>query len=121
MKSLGRAAAVLLFGVLVETGAIVAAQEPGRTIEIHAKRFSFSPAEITLKKGETVKLVITSDDVTHSLVIPDLHVNELVTKGQPAEVTLTPDKVGDFQGRCGHFCGNGHGNMKFIAHVKANR
>lgn len=56
MKSLGRAAAVLLFGVLVETGAIVAAQEPGRTIEIHAKRFSFSPAEITLKKGETVKL-----------------------------------------------------------------
>jgi|ERR1700733_13753779 len=121
MKLLGMAAAFLAFGVFVETAAVVVAQGSARTIEIHAKRFSFSPGEITRKKGETVKLVITSDDVTHSLVIPDLHVNALTTKGHPAEVTLTPDKVGDFAGKCGHFCGNGHGTMKFIAHVKDNK
>ena len=41
-----------------------------RTIEIHARRYVFSPAEITLKKGETVKLRLISDDVAHSLVVP---------------------------------------------------
>jgi cytochrome c oxidase subunit 2 len=121
MKRLGIAAAFLVFGLFIETTAVVVAQEPARTIEIHAKRFSFSPGEITLKKGETVKLVVISDDVTHSLVIPDLHVNALTTKGHPAEVSLTPDKVGDFPGKCGHFCGNGHRGMKFIAHVKDNK
>jgi cytochrome c oxidase subunit II len=121
MKRLGIAAAFLVFGVFIGTAAIVVAQGPGRTIEIHAKRFSFSPGEITLKKGETVKLVVISDDVTHSLVIPDLHVNALATKDHPAEVTVTADKVGDLAGKCGHFCGKGHGTMKFIAHVKDNK
>jgi len=96
----------------------VAAHEAARTIEIQAARFSFTPAEITLTKGETVKLVVSSGDVTHSLVIPDLNVNVSTKKGHPGEVTLTPDKVGDFKGKCGHFCGVGHGSMTFEIHVK---
>jgi cytochrome c oxidase subunit 2 len=116
MKRLSIAAALLVCGVFMQAAA--AAQEAARTIEIHAKRFSFSPAEITLKKGETVKLVVTSDDVTHSLLIPDLHVDVPTTKDHPGEVTITPDKVGDFKGRCGHVCGPGHGSMKFVVHVK---
>jgi cytochrome c oxidase subunit 2 len=121
MKWLGMAAAFLVFSMFIEATAVVVAQEAARTIDIHAKRFSFSPGEITLKKGETVKLVITSDDVTHSLLVPDLHVDAVTTKDHPAEVTLTPDKVGDFAGKCGHFCGPGHGTMKFKVHVKDNK
>ena len=117
MKRLTIAAAFLICGVFIQGVAAVAAQEAARTIESHAKRFSFSPAEITIKKGEAVKLVITSDDVTHSLLIPDLHVNATTKKDHPAEVTITPEKVGDFQGKCGHFCGSGHASMKFVVHV----
>ncbi|WP_035348212.1 cupredoxin domain-containing protein [Edaphobacter aggregans] len=94
------------------------AQETGRTIEIHARRFSFEPAEITLQKGETVTLKLVSEDVAHSLVIKELGVNREVSKGHDQEVTVTPDKVGDFQGKCGRFCGSGHGSMKLTVHVK---
>lgn len=95
-----------------------AADQPaGPRIEIHARRFSFQPAEITLKKGETVTLALTSDDVPHSLLIKDLNVNGTMTKGHVTEVTVTPTEVGDFKGRCGRFCGSGHGSMTFIAHV----
>jgi cytochrome c oxidase subunit 2 len=117
MKWLNIAAAFLVCGVFIMGLPGAAAQEAGRTIEIHAKRFSFTPSEITVKKDETVKLVITSDDVTHELVIPALHVKAKVKKDQPAEATFTADKVGDFPGKCGHYCGSGHGSMKFVVHV----
>ena len=117
MKRLNNAPPFLICVVFILGVSATAAQNAARTIEIHAKRFSFSPAEITLKKGETVKLVVTSEDVTHSLVIPDLQVNAEASKDHPAEVTITPEKVGDFNGKCGHFCGEGHASMKFVAHV----
>jgi cytochrome c oxidase subunit II len=95
-------------------------QGTAQAIEVHAKRFSFTPSEITVKKGETVKLNLISDDVTHELEIPDLQVKQEVSKGKPAEVTFVPDKAGDFSGMCGHFCGAGHTSMKFIVLVKDN-
>lgn len=91
-----------------------------RTIEIHAHRFEFTPSEITVKKGETVTLKLSSDDVTHSLQIKDLGINQTIAKGKPSEVTFTPQKTGDFQGQCGHFCGSGHGKMKIAVHVTGN-
>ena len=93
------------------------AQSSSHRIEIHAKRFSFVPAEITLEKGETVTLALTSDDVPHSLLIEGLHVNAPITRGHVTEVTVTPEETGDFKGRCGHFCGSGHGSMLFVLHV----
>lgn len=93
------------------------AQSAPRRIEIHAKRFTFLPSEITLKKGETVTLALTSEDVAHSLLIEGLHVNATITKGHTTEVTITPTAAGDFPGRCGRFCGSGHGHMTFTVHV----
>jgi cytochrome c oxidase subunit 2 len=92
-------------------------QASANRIEIHAKRFSFEPAEITLKKGETTTLALTSDDVPHSLLVDGLHINTPITKGHTSEVSVTPDTVGDFKGRCGKFCGSGHGSMTFVVHV----
>lgn len=109
-------AALLLFVsfVAVSPGP---AQNEQRVIEIHAKRFAFSPPEITLKRGETVTLSLISDDVPHSLLIEGLGVNAAVSKGHPVQVKITADKAGDFAGRCGRFCGVGHGGMRFIVHV----
>jgi cytochrome c oxidase subunit II len=101
---------------IVHTGAAQAAS--ANTIEIHARRFNFSPAEITLKKGETVTLKLYSDDVPHSLVIKDLGVNREVSKSHPEEVSVTPQQTGDFHGKCGRFCGSGHGSMSFTVHVQ---
>ena len=113
--------AILLLGCFFAAAPFpLYAQDTVHTIEIHAKRFSFTPSEITVQKGETVRLTLISDDVTHELVIPGLQVRQEVSKGHPAEVTFVPEKAGDFHGMCGHFCGSGHGSMTFTVHVKDN-
>ena len=96
------------------------AGEAVRTIEIHAHRYTFTPSEITVRKGETVKLSVYSDDVPHSLLIKDVGINLPVVKGKPAQTTFTPQKAGDFIGECGRFCGSGHGKMKLTLHVTEN-
>jgi cytochrome c oxidase subunit II len=120
MKQFRLNVAALVLLVSVCPTSYYPAQDATRTIEIHARRFAFAPAEITVRKGEAVKLVLTSDDVTHSLVIPDLNVKEIMKKGQTAEVTIAPTRAGDFKGQCGHFCGSGHGSMVFTVHVTNN-
>jgi cytochrome c oxidase subunit II len=112
-------ALALGFYCLVAAGR-VPAQEPSQTIEIHAKRFTFEPAEITVKSGESVHLHIVSDDVPHSLVVKGLGIDAAVTKAHPADVDFTAKQPGDYAGRCGRFCGSGHGHMTFAVHVTAN-
>ena len=93
------------------------AQSAPRRIEISASRFQFAPAELTLKKGEAVVLVLKSADVAHGLRFKDLNVNIKADKGKTAEVTVTPEKTGNFAGKCSVFCGAGHGEMTLILHV----
>ena len=94
------------------------AQAAPRRIEISAKRFAFTPGEITLKKGEPVVIVLKSEDVAHGLAVKELGFNVKVPKGQTVEIPLTPDKTGDFVGHCSSFCGPGHGSMKLTLHVQ---
>jgi cytochrome c oxidase subunit II len=93
------------------------ADEP-RVIDITAKRFEFSPATITLKKGEAVKLRVTSEDVTHGLFLRPLKIDTDLEPGQTREMTVTPEKTGTFLAICHHFCGAQHGNMKLTIVVE---
>ena len=107
----------LLLLCAVALSRMVAGEQSTLTIAISAERFSFSPNEITVKKGEEVKLVIKSKDVSHGLVIQDLGVRTEVKKGQASEVKFTAESAGTYEGRCAHFCGKGHGSMIFRVHV----
>jgi cytochrome c oxidase subunit 2 len=86
-------------------------------IEVTAKRFAFQPAEITVRKGQPVDLVLNSIDVTHGLRVRELNVDIKINKGVTASVNFAPDKVGTFVGHCSVFCGSGHGQMTFTIHV----
>jgi cytochrome c oxidase subunit II len=111
---------VLLVGALTATvfsGPTAWAQAAPQRIEITAKRSVFSPAEITVKKGQPVVLVLKSQDVNHGLRFPDLNVDVKIHPGSTAELKFTPEKTGDFVGHCSVFCGKGHGSMKLILHV----
>jgi len=88
-----------------------------RVIEITAKRFAFSPNQITIKKGETVKIRLTSEDVTHGFFMRALKIDEEVEPGKPTEITLTPQAAGTFTTICDHFCGANHGNMNMTITV----
>ena len=87
-------------------------------IEITAKRFAFSPDKITLKKGETVKLRIHSEDVTHGFFLRALRLDEEIPAGQSIDVTVTPEVSGTFTTICDHFCGANHGNMNMTVVVE---
>jgi cytochrome c oxidase subunit 2 len=108
---------VLLFAVQLTILFPIDAQTTPRRIEITAKRFDFTPGDITLKKDEPVVLVLKSTDVAHGLRFRDLNVDVKVGKGQTSEVSFTPTKTGDFVGQCSVFCGSGHGGMKLTLHV----
>ena len=88
-----------------------AAQEP-RVIEIKAKKFEFSPSEITLKKGEPVLLRLSSEDRTHGFLLKPLGIDTDITPDKTTEVAVTPQVAGDYTIVCDHYCGTGHGGMK---------
>ena len=89
-----------------------AAQEP-RVIEIKAKKFEFSPSEITLKKGEPVILRLSSEDRTHGFFLKPLGIDTDITPDKATDVAVTPQvAAGDYTIICDHYCGTGHGNMK---------
>jgi cytochrome c oxidase subunit 2 len=92
-------------------------QASPRTITVTAHRFTFTPNEITLTKGEPVVLVLKSEDVGHGLDIRDLNVQMKVAAHGTAQVQFTPEKTGDFLAHCMVFCGPGHGSMTFKLHV----
>ena len=109
--------ALLLLAALVVTARGQGGEGP-RAIVITAKRFEFVPSTITLKKGETVKLVVTSEDVTHGLFIRSLKIDTDLVPGKTEELTVTPQAAGTFTAICHHFCGAGHGNMKLTVVVE---
>jgi cytochrome c oxidase subunit 2 len=115
--------AVFCVAVMPMTSAISAtgawAQAAPQRIDITAKRFAFTPGEITVKKGQPVVLVLKSADVNHGLRFRDFGVNVQVKAGGTVEVKFTPDKTGDFIGHCSVFCGAGHGSMEIKLHVVA--
>ena len=110
------AVAVAMLGAMARSVEVSAQSEPKR-VEVVAKKFSFEPADVTVKKGEPVVLVLKSEDVAHGLRFRELNVDVRAAKGATAEVRFTPDKTGDFMGHCSVFCGSGHGTMMLTLHV----
>ena len=99
-----------LVGVPAMTNLTRASDNP-KVIEITAKKFEFTPNEITLKKGEPVILRLTTTDRVHGFMSKPLKVDTDIPAGKTTDVTVTPDTVGNFTVICDHYCGTGHGGM----------
>jgi len=100
-----------LIALMASSGVNRAQADDVPVVEITAKRFAFSPDKITLKKGQTVKLRLHSEDVTHGFFLRALKLDEEIPAGQTTEVTVTPQEAGTFTTICDHFCGVNHGSM----------
>ncbi len=88
------------------------ASDNPKVIEISAKKFEFSPSQITLKKGEPVILRLSSSDRVHGFMSKPLKIDTDIPADKSEDVAVTPDTAGDFTVICDHYCGTGHGNMK---------
>ena len=94
--------------------ATAVAQSSGSVKEftMTAKQFEFAPSTITVKEGDTVKLRITSMDVTHGFSLPDFGVNAQLPVGETKDVEFVADKKGAYTFACSVMCGSGHSGMK---------
>ena len=84
---------------------------PEQVIHMTAKKFEYSPNEITVKKGVPVVLEITSLDRDHGFKLREFGVRADIKPGQVTRVRIVPDKTGRFPFHCDVFCGSGHGDM----------
>ena len=106
-----------LLGVLALAGGwrrLASAKAPAdaeQVIHLTAKKFEYTPNEITLKKGVPVTIEITSLDRDHGFKVPELGVRADVKPGETTRVRIVPDRVGRFEFRCDVFCGSGHEDM----------
>jgi cytochrome c oxidase subunit 2 len=112
------AACGLALASLVPRGSILHAQQAAnaalepQVIEISAKKYEFSPSQVTLKKGEPVILRLTSTDRIHGFMSRALKVDTDIIPGKTMDIAVTPATAGTFMVICDHYCGTGHGNMK---------
>lgn len=119
---------LLLFVILVFVSGCVGQQTTQSTtitqtgevkeFEITAKQFSFEPDVITVNKGDTVKLKITSIDVTHGFAINEFGIREILYPGKTVNVEFVADKTGTFAFYCSISCGTGHSGMRGQLAVK---
>jgi cytochrome c oxidase subunit 2 len=109
----------VILALAVLAGSLSAGQDaPPREISITAKRFEFTPNQLTLKRGEAVTLHVSALDRDHGFYQKDLKIDLDLSPDHESVVTITPEKAGRFVAICDHFCGSGHGNMKMVISVE---
>lgn len=82
-----------------------------RVVEVEARQFEFDPSTIVVGQGETVRLELTSADVTHGFRLSDYDIDRELPPGEPQTVEFTATKVGRHHFHCSVPCGEGHDRM----------
>lgn len=73
--------------------------------------------DLYLPVGETVRFTLSSPDVNHSFWIPAFYEKLDVIPGRLNSFDVTPNKIGNFAGKCAELCGTYHSAMLFNVHV----
>ena len=92
-----RTRALAIAALLVAT---VATARPGPDVEIRISRQGFEPAVVTVRKGETTRIKVESEDGEHCFAVDSLRVEKRVVPGHPTTFELIPDQVGRFPFYC---------------------
>lgn len=87
-------------------------RQPDVKIDVVMKKYTITPAEIRVKKGQRVQLTVSTADVQHGFSVPDLGIKEPVQKGKPAVIVFEARRVGSFPVTCSIICGAGHDDMQ---------
>jgi cytochrome c oxidase subunit II len=74
---------------------------------------------IHIPTGRPVTLELRSDDVVHSLWVPQLAPKVDMIPGQPNQLVLDARHPGTYQGQCAEFCGLQHAHMRFVVVAQA--
>lgn len=84
----------------------IAPQE--RTFRVEARQFAYSPSELRVNTGDTVRLQLVSTDVVHGLYVDGYDISVEANPGQTTTLTFTANQPGSFRFRCNITCGAMH-------------
>ena len=96
---------------LAAWGFYAVAQPAEQVIKISAKKFTYTPNQIKLKKGVPVVLELTTEDVVMGFKVPDLNARADILPGKVTRLRIVPTKAGTLGFLCDIFCGSGHEEM----------
>src|SRR5262249_52923082 len=96
-------------------------------VDVTAQQFEFafsypdaknvtSPV-LMLPKGRSVELYMRSEDVIHSVFVPQFSQKEDIVPGLVTQLHITPTRLGTFPLECTELCGLGHSLMRSQAVV----
>ena len=94
---------VAMAGLAVASPAGAAAKAP-QVVNVTVTRDGFVPAQVAVKQGQPVKLVVTRKverTCATEIVMKDFGVNQPLPLEQAVTVTLTPRKAGEYRFACG--------------------
>jgi plastocyanin len=94
---------VVLALVLATTAVALVAAAPARggaSLEVKASKHGFEPAQITVRRGESVSIVLSSADDEHCFAIDALRIEKRIVPGRTTTLELTPDRTGVFPFYC---------------------
>lgn len=88
-----------------------AVNDTAEVFDIVAVQFEFIPSTITVQKGDTVTLNLSSEDVPHGFALAAFNISETLTPGKITTVEFVADQAGTFNFTCNVACGSGHSDM----------
>lgn len=83
----------------------------------HPKFGAIEVGELTVPVGKPVRLLMTSNDVLHSLWIPDFRVKMDVIPGRYTSLWFEALEVGEYLLNCSEYCGTDHSKMFAMVRV----
>ncbi|MFH1519417.1 MAG: YHS domain-containing protein [Candidatus Omnitrophota bacterium] len=89
-----------------------------KEINLEAYQFGYEPSEIVVKKGDVVRLLVSSRDVTHGVHIKEYGISVRAVKDKVNKVEFMAQESGKFPILCSVYCGRGHSTMQAVLIVE---
>jgi heme/copper-type cytochrome/quinol oxidase subunit 2 len=89
-----------LLGPGLALALLVGAAPAEPEIAVKITKQGFEPSRLTIRRGETTRLVISAAEGEHCFAIEALRVEKRVVAGRPTHVELTPAEAGVFPFYC---------------------
>jgi heme/copper-type cytochrome/quinol oxidase subunit 2 len=87
-------------GLALALAAVAAGAPGGPSVEVRVSKRGFEPSRITLRRGETTRLVLSSGDREHCFAIDALRVEKRIVPGRTTPLDLSPERAGVFPFYC---------------------
>jgi plastocyanin domain-containing protein len=96
----------LVLSLIIVFGAVSTSAKPRKikTVRINISEAGYAPASVSVKKGQTVRLVFYRSDANNcgeELVFPALNIKREIPVRKQVIVTLTPKRAGEISFACG--------------------